>query len=95
MYFYTLSVFLLPFIPFYCHFYDCSNHFFDFDVRIVLQRYLFGLHRCKVITIRFSGKSPHSAKAEVVFCVKSLYDEPKHLLRQHNSIINPKVVGST
>ena len=25
MYFYTLSVFSLPFIPFDCHFYDCSN----------------------------------------------------------------------
>lgn len=45
MYFYTLSVFSLPFIPFDCHFYDCSNLFWDFDVRIVLQRYLFGLHR--------------------------------------------------
>lgn len=90
MRFYTLSIFLLPFIPFACRFYGCSNHFWGFDVRIVLQRYLFGLHRCKVIAIRFAGKSPHSAKAEVVFCVKTLHEEPKHLLRQHNSLIKDR-----
>ena len=42
------------------------------------------------------AKSPHSAgTAEVVFCVETLRDEPSHLLWQQNSLINPKVVGST